>query len=317
MARPLRLEFEGAVYHLTSRGNERSPIYRDDRDRRKYLEILGTVVSSSRWILHAYCLMVNHYHLLVETPLGNLTRGMQRLNGRYTQYFNIRHRRRGHLYQGRYKAILVEKEEHLLELCRYVALNPVRARMVERAIDWPWSSYRATAGKAPKPDWLEIDWTLSQFARGRTRAQEIYSRFVAEGKGLPSPLKGTRNQIYLGGETFLKQMDVRLQGHTIDLEIPGLQRRPWIADIRAIKAAVAREYGVSEADLRRKRGGEDKMVAIYLARKLTNRTLQEIGFEFGVKAARASSASATIGRTANRALKGRLEELEESITKGP
>src|SRR6185369_14352378 len=133
MARPLRLEFEGALYHVTSRGNERSPIFRDDRDRTKFLEILGSIASVSRWAVHAYCLMGNHYHLLLETPRPNLSAGMQRINGRYTQWFNRRHRRAGHLLQGRFKAILVERDPHLLELCRYVVLNPVRAGMAAGA----------------------------------------------------------------------------------------------------------------------------------------------------------------------------------------
>jgi|SRR5450759_356080 len=162
MARPLRLEYEDAVYHVTSRGNERSPIFRDDRDRERFLEILGSVVLVARWVIHAYCLMGNHYHLLVETPLGNLSRGMQRLNGRYTQWFNFRHARAGHLLQGRFRAILVEKEAHLLELCRYVVLNPVRARMVESAGQWPWSNYRMTSGQSRPPEWLEADWALSR-----------------------------------------------------------------------------------------------------------------------------------------------------------
>ena len=127
MSRPLRIEFAGAVYHVTSRGNGRKPIFRDDVDRRSFLEVLHKVNQRHHWICHAYCLMTNHYHLVIETPEGNLSRGMRQLNGVYTMYFNRRHRTVGHVFQGRFKAILVERESYLLEVCRYVVLNPVRA----------------------------------------------------------------------------------------------------------------------------------------------------------------------------------------------
>ncbi len=146
MARPLRLEFPEALYHLTARGNARQEIFLDDQDRRAFLGLLGREVEQQRWRCHAYCLMDNHYHLLVETPEGRLAGGMRRLNGVYTQGFNRRHERVGHLFQGRYRSIVVDQESYLLELSRYVVLNPVRAGMVKRVEEWAWSSYRATAG---------------------------------------------------------------------------------------------------------------------------------------------------------------------------
>ena len=172
MARPLRLQYPGAVYHLTSRGSARQKIFWDDTDRETFLQTLGQVISRYGWLCHAYCLMDNHYHLLVETPKPNLARGMRQLNGIYTQAFNRCHGRVGHLFQGRYKAILVEKQAHLLELCRYVVLNPVRARPHKRVGAWPWSSYRATAGLAPGPAFLTVDWVLGQFGQRRRRAQD-------------------------------------------------------------------------------------------------------------------------------------------------
>jgi putative transposase len=144
MARPLRMEFAGALYHVTSRGDGREAIYLDDKDREVFYAVLGEVCSRFNWCVHAECQMTNHYHLLVETPDGNLSQGMRQLNGVYTQRFNRQHQRVGHVFQGRYKAIIVEKETYLLELARYIVLNPVRARMVYSARDWPWSSYRAT-----------------------------------------------------------------------------------------------------------------------------------------------------------------------------
>lgn len=129
MARPLRIEYPGAVYHLTSRGNRQEAIFQDDEDRYGFLDIFGKTVRRYNWICHAYCLMDNHYHLLVETPDGNLSLGMRQLNGLFTQLINRRHGKVGHVFQGRFKSILVEKEAHLLELCRYVVLNPVRAKL--------------------------------------------------------------------------------------------------------------------------------------------------------------------------------------------
>jgi len=146
MARPLRLEFRGALYHVTSRGEGREDIYVDDADREEWLDVPGEVCGRFNWMVHAYCLMTNHYHVLLETPDGNLSRGMRQLNGVYTQRFNRAHARVGHVFQGRYKAVIVQKDAYLMELARYIVLNPVRARMVRSAREWRWSSYRATAG---------------------------------------------------------------------------------------------------------------------------------------------------------------------------
>jgi len=148
MARPLRIEYDGALYHVTSRGNERKSIFRDDADRKLFLKTLSQVTDRFNWVCHAYYLMNNHYHLVIETPDGNLSKGMRELNGVYTQAFNRRHHRVGHLFQGRFKGILVQKESHFLEVCRYVVLNPVRAKAVKHPREWAWSSYRATGGES-------------------------------------------------------------------------------------------------------------------------------------------------------------------------
>jgi putative transposase len=167
MARPLRIEFAGALYHLTSRGDRREAIYEDDEDRQRFLDVLAEVVERYNWICHAYCLMTNHYHLVAETVEGNLSQGMRHFNGVYTQASNRRHSRTGHLFQGRFKGILVDRDVYLLELTRYVVLNPVRAQMVEAPEHWPWSSYRAMIGSAPAPPWLAVDGLLSQFCSSR------------------------------------------------------------------------------------------------------------------------------------------------------
>jgi putative transposase len=234
MARPLRLEFPGAVYHLTSRGNGRQKIFLADTDRELFLHTLTQVVSRYGWLCHAYCLMANHYHLLVETPKANLSIGMRQLNGVYTQTFNRRHKRVGHLFQGRYKAILVEKEAHLLELCRYVVLNPVRVRSKLERGAWRWSSYRATAGLASVPGFLSTDWVLEQFGKSRAKAQRRYREFVRE--GLESrPWEELKGQIYLGSEAFIER---HLPANQELKEIPRAQ-------LHAVKPSLERIFAKS------------------------------------------------------------------------
>jgi REP element-mobilizing transposase RayT len=225
MARPLRLEFPGALYHLTARGNARARIYADDQDRTEFLELLGRTCERFNWHAHGYCLMDNHYHLVIETPEANLARGMRHLNGVYTQAFNRRHRKVGHLFQGRYTAILVDKDKYLLELARYVVLNPVRAGMVKSAGQWPWSSYRATLGKTPSPDWLNTVWLLSQLSGKRREARTRYVRFIAEGRDQPRIWQRLRGQIYLGDEAFVKKLQRHLERDDSLKEIPRAQRR--------------------------------------------------------------------------------------------
>ena len=206
MARPLRIEYPGAVYHVTSRGNARRKIYLDDEDREMFLATLAWVGERFGWICHSYCLMGNHFHLLIETPKPNLSLGMRQLNGVYTQRFNRRHKKAGHLFQGRFKAILVERDSYLLELARYIVLNPVRAKMVNRPEHYAWSSYRPTLGTAPVPAGLTIDWVLSQFARTKPVARKRYAAFVREGVGLTSPWRELKGQVLLGSPGFIKKM---------------------------------------------------------------------------------------------------------------
>ncbi len=202
MARPLRLEFTGALYHVTSRGDRREPIYLNDGDREAWLDVLGCVCERFNWVVHSYCQMTNHFHLLVETPDGNLSAGMRQLNGQYTQKFNRTHALVGHLFQGRYKAILVQKETYLLELTRYIVLNPLRAKMVETLDSWPWSSYPAIVGLAPAPDWFDTDWMLGQFHKQRSHAITAFIRFILAGTNCTSPLNQTRHQLLLGDKAF-------------------------------------------------------------------------------------------------------------------
>jgi|Tabmets5t2r1_1033131.scaffolds.fasta_scaffold05481_2 putative transposase len=203
MARPLRICIPGGVYHVIARGNDRAVIYLDDADRFAFLRTLAQVVDRFDWLCHAYCLMGNHYHLVVETPRPNLPSGMRQLNGRYAQGFNDRHGRCGHVFQARYRSILVEKDSHLLALSRYVVMNPVRAGLCSDPGAYFWSSYRATAGQAPVDRFLVTDWILGNFSNTRGSAQTRYRAFVAE--SLPDGLGGTVRGERLGGTNLLQE----------------------------------------------------------------------------------------------------------------
>jgi len=170
MIRPLRIEYPGAVYHITTRGNARNDIFGDNGDRENFFDILSDTVKRYNWLCHAYCLMDTHYHILIETPEANLSLGMRQLNGVYTQRYNKKHKQVGHIFQGRYKAILVDKENYLLELCRYVVLNPVRAGLVKLPEHWQWGSYQPTAGLSKVPEFLTVDWILGLFGTNRQDA---------------------------------------------------------------------------------------------------------------------------------------------------
>ncbi len=226
MSRPLRIELSGGVYHVTSRGDGREAIYWSDEDREGWLALLGRACERFNWVCHAYCQMSNHYHLVIETPEGNLAQGMRELNGVYTQAVNRRWQRVGHVFQGRYKAILVEKDSYLLELARYVVLNPLRAGMVRDVGEWPWSSFRAMVGAVPAPPWLQTDWILGQFGKRRSLAQAKYRDFVRAGVGLPSLWEGLQAQIFLGSPDFVASMQSRLSSEQRVDEVPRAQRRP-------------------------------------------------------------------------------------------
>ncbi len=225
MARPLRIECSNGLYHVTARGNARMDIFSDDIDRKAFLDTLEQSCDRYNWLCHAYCLMSNHYHLLIETIDPTLCKGMKHLNGQYAQNFNSKRRRIGHVFQGRYKAIMVEKESYLMELSRYIVLNPVRAGMVHAADDWLWSSYRATLGLDEPHACLFTDWLLSTFGDDRLVACNRYKRFVDEGKGQPAPWRVLKNQIYLGSDQFIEDMQSKLNPNQSLLDIPKRQKQ--------------------------------------------------------------------------------------------
>lgn len=249
MSRPLRVEFAGALYHVTSRGDRREPIFEDNADRRAWLAVLQQGLERFEAAVFAYCLMGNHYHLVCQTHQPNLSRLMRQLNGVYTQVYNHRHGKVGHLFQGRFKAILVDADNYFLEVCRYVDLNPVRAGVVRRPGDWPWSSYRAHTGRAEVPRWLDsaaLYRRLAPHAPFRQGPQR-YAQFVAEGRGVRLWEEALTGQIYLGGEAFVSRMQARAE--SLDRpDIPRAQRRPvarplrWYFKQHDRDTAIARAY---------------------------------------------------------------------------
>ena len=216
MARPLRIEFAQAVYHVTSRGDRREPIFQDDKDRLLFVDLLGHALERFDACALAYCLMDNHYHLVLCTRQPNLSALMRHVNGVFTQRVNRRHGNVGHVFQGRYKAILVDRDAYLLEVCRYVDLNPVRAGMVASPQEWTWSSYRALAGMRQAPTWLDAA-TLHGALLGRTptnpveqeRAARLYADLVAAARDLPLWARALRQQVYLGDDAFVERMQSR------------------------------------------------------------------------------------------------------------
>jgi putative transposase len=224
MVRPLRIEYPGAVYHVTSRGDRREPIAKDDTDRALFLEVLGQALQRFDAMAWAYCLMGNHYHLVLHTREANLSRLMRQINGVYTQTFNRRHGLTGHLFQGRFKAILVDSDSYLLEVCRYVDLNPVRAQMVKRPDAYAWSSYRALAGLAEPAPWLDRQPLYEQLLPGKSAAKAAaqYAEFVSQGHGVQLWEAALQQQIYLGDEGFIARMQ-QLAG--LDNTAPGNSQR--------------------------------------------------------------------------------------------
>jgi len=259
MPRPKRIHYEGAVYHVTSRGNERRKIFLSDEERWLFLRILEEMVEHHGVVCHAWVLMDNHYHLLLETPEANLSFAMKHLNAIYTQKFNKKHHRSGHLFQGRFKAIVVEKDSYLKELCRYVVLNPVRAKMVKHPKDWKWSSYRGTAGQDKPEKWMETDWLLGQFGRNKKQAQLTYKKFVEEGIGK----KGSPWD---------------------ELDVPKYQKDVVKRNPEEVLKTIGKVYGVKADEILKsgKRGFDARDMAIYLLKKESKLSLKDIGERIGV-----------------------------------
>jgi REP element-mobilizing transposase RayT len=285
MARPLRIEYPGAFYHITARGNEQRDIFRDDKDREWFLGYLETAVGRYKAVIHVYCLMNNHYHLLLSTPEGNLAQIMRHINGGYTTWFNKRHNRYGHLFQGRYKAILVDADVYAGELSRYIHLNPVRAGMIRQLEQYQWSSYTAYSGKTKPARWFTTEWLLRYFGQKPDTARKAYVLFVnaAVGTKEEDPLKEATSILILGRAKFIddikeKYLDNKAKGR----DIPALKELTKTSLEGIIKAT--KEEFRQQSEMARK-------AAIYLSHRYSGRALKEIGEVFGIGESAVSQAS--------------------------
>lgn len=286
MSRPLRIEYPGAFYHVTSRGNERKDIFKSNRDREKFLEYLESTSERYGGVIHCYCLMGTHYHLLLETPKANLSQIMRHINGAYTTYFNIKRNRAGHLFQGRYKAILVEADSYAVELSRYIHLNPVRAGMVSRPEQYVWSSYRSYIGTQGAPGWLRSNFILGYFGKEAVVWQKGYAAFVEDllDSEYESPLVNTVASIILGRPEFVEDViETYIDGRKADDNLPELRHlahRPKYEEI--IKAVSAHLAGQPELV---------RTVSMHCCKKYSGAQLKDIGEYFGKSGAAISQAS--------------------------
>jgi len=285
MARQLRLEFPGALYHITSRGNLREKIFFQDSDRERFLEILRRTKERYGYLLHAYVLMDNHYHLILETPLSNMAQIMQNINTIYTVYVNTKYNRSGHLFQGRYKSIIVDKDSYLLELSRYIHLNPVRAEIVDSPEEYKWSSFNDYCGSR-MDELVDITDTLSYFSAKRKEAIGSYRRFVfASLEALPrSPFSDLEAGLILGRKNFVERIRGLLKKVKEDSELPALGHIRRRSTLKVIIEEVAGYYGVEREELvRRRKGCRERRVAMYLAKILSGGRNSEVGREFNVR----------------------------------
>ena len=277
MARPLRILYPGAFYHITSRGNEQKALFKSKRDREKFIEYLESATERYDAVIHAYCLMDNHYHILLETPSGNLSKIMAHINGAYTNYFNAKRERSGHLFQGRYKAILVEADEYAKELSRYIHLNPVRANIVEHPEEYEWSGYGYFTGKKKAPEWLKMDFILGYFGKKLSDSQKNYRDYVNVfiNQGYESPLRDVVSSTILGGQEFIGFIkDKYLTDQKGNKELPALKvlrKRITIEDIsREVDKKVKDDIKLSSK------------IKMYLSRRHTGERLDDIGEYFGI-----------------------------------
>ena len=282
MARPLRIEYEGAFYHVTGRGNERREIFQTKKDYERFKRYIIGAQDKYDFLIHGYVLMTNHYHLIIETSKANLNRIMHYINGSYTTYFNRKQGRNGHLFQGRYKAILVDVDRYLLELSRYLHLNPVRAGLAKRPEEYPYSSYRSYITRE-KEEIVHRDriWDMI-CGDGRNGAQK-YRRFVEEvlGKDMESPLKKVYGGVILGEDKFIRDVLRRMEGRDVRRQDISYRRQLKVTkDVEEIIHAICSYLNVTrDVILEEKR--EFRNIAICLSKKYTGLTNREIGSLFG------------------------------------
>ena len=285
MGRPLRIEYPGALYHITSRGNERKNIFVDDADGFRFFEILKDYHDRYSILIHSFVLMDNHYHLILETPEGNLLKVMHGINGSYTGYFNRKYERSGHLFQGRYKGILIDKDVYLLQLSRYVHMNPVRAKIVEEPEHYKWGSYPSYIGKEKEYEWVEYSWILSNYGNDRESAKKRYREYIEESLNtdIENPAKNPYGQIILGDDKFIEKIRNRLKGKSISKEIAERKRILKSPSPEDIIKKVADVFGVDRDVINDKniRNNVARKAAVYLVHRYSGISNEEAGKIFG------------------------------------
>ena len=321
MARPLRVEYPGAFYHVINRGNAGEKIFKSQSDKKKFLEYLQKAVDRFSIIIHTYCLMSNHYHVLIETPQANLGVAIQWLNVSYATYFNRKRQRSGHLFQGRFKALLIEADEYLKELSRYIHLNPVRANIVAKPQDYAWSSYPAFLKKNEGPEWLETGRILGYFGKRKKEAIKKYINFVEaiEIERLENPHKQAVGGFILGEADFITWVkETFLLSRKDEKEIPQLRELKPKVPIQSILEAVGAEFGSAEEQIVEKGRKRNKAreVAIYLARDLSGAKCKELGALFGgISGAAITMRYNQVAREVcrNKKLKGNITRIKKQI----
>ena len=310
MARALRITFPGAFYHVTSRGNERKAVFKSKRDREKFLEYLESATQRYDALIHAYCMMDNHYHLLLQTPSGNLPQIMRHINGAYTTYFNVKRDRSGHLFQGRYKAILVDIDEYAKELSRYIHLNPVRAKIVETPEEYEWSSYPAYTDKQKPAKWLYRDFILGYFGQKLSTAQKGYQEFVNAlvRQEYDSPLDEVVSSTLLGSADFIAFIkDNFLSAKKPDRELPALKELVKKNSIQDLFEKVELVFNKDKVMARN--------VKMYLCQRYTGKKLKDIGLHFGIGESGVSQACRRVAQKVekDKKLKKKIVRLEKQI----
>jgi REP element-mobilizing transposase RayT len=320
MSRPLRIEIENGIYHVTARGWERRVIVRDDRDRQEWFKLLDRVAIRFGWRFFAWVLMDNHFHLFCQTPEANLSAGMHDLNSGYATWFNRRHRRVGSLYQGRFKAILVEDESYCWALSRYIHLNPIRAKIVKHPEEHAWSSYHHYLRSRQAPEWLDWRTVLAEIGTNPRTARKRYQRFVEEGIGgrIRSPLKDVVARVLLGSATWVEQMRKTLADAQEDANVPALKHLAWRPSPEQIESAVSTAFGVELEQLftKRVRNNEARAAALYLSRMLTGVSATALANRYGGVSQAAISKTikrAELKRKENRRWHQKLSQLEKTL----
>ena len=322
MSRPLRIDYPDAWHHVMNRARRGENLFADDTDYQQFIELLQETVKLFHVNVVAFCLMSTHYHVMVQTPHANLSRCMRHLNGVYTQMYNLRHGRDGTLFRGRYKSILVDGDSYVLQLVRYIHLNPLKAGVVTRPGQYAWSSHKGYLSRARKWNWLYRDLVLKMLTPQKSAQIRLYKEFMAqkEDEDLVQVLERKKLPSVLGGETFISWIKDRFSKEKIDREVPA--SRYLAPETDTILREVGLHYDLNRSSMTRVRRGmenEARDVAMYLIRSLRSEPLMKVGAGFGLN--RYSSVSSAVIRVKSRLQKdkqfrNRLEHIEGNILKG-